>query len=220
MSATAISFFLVACAADPTPSEPTAAPSPTSTASASSAAAVTTTSVPSTTTPSPTSVPDPTPKVIALSLDVTVDGNTVKAAGAVDLPDGTKLFVGLDRTILDPSRPEGPGYYTVDFAEAEVHNGRYSYELVDQRAHSATEFVDAYNIGEPAELRQHVGPNVQVTVSFSPRTDGQTPAAIAAAGGRGGGALETSPQATRIGGWTNDPYWTLKVEQELAKPIP
>lgn len=218
MSATTISFFLVACATDPTSSEPTAAPS-TSTAPTSSAA-VPTTSVPSTTTPPPTSSPELTPKVIALSLDATVDGNTVKATGAVDLPDGTKLFVGLDRTILDPSRPEGPGYYTVDFAEAEVHNGRYSDELVDQRAHSATEFVDAYNIGEPAELRQHVGPNVQVTVSFSPRTDGQTPAAIAAAGGRGGAALETSPQATRIGSWTNDPYWTLKVEQEFAKPIP
>lgn len=140
--------------------------------------------------------------------------------GTADLPDGTKLFVGLDRTIFDPTRPEGPGYYTVDFGETEVRGGRYSYDLVDERKESATEYVDAYNVGEPPELRQHVGPNVRVTVSFSPRSEGQTPEAISAAGGAGGAALESSPQAHRIGGWTKDPYWTLTAEQEFAKPTP
>ncbi|MBM7280650.1 hypothetical protein JTZ10_23205 [Gordonia rubripertincta] len=160
------------------------------------------------------------PKVIALTLDTQINGDTVRATGTVDLPDGAKLSVVLNRTIFDPQELNGPGYYGVDFAEIEVRNGRYAYDLVDERKHNATEFVAAYNQGEPPQNHQRVGENVEVTVSFSPQSEGQSKAAIEAAGGPDGANLATSPQRNQIGGWTDHPYWTLTVEREFAKPIP
>lgn len=166
------------------------------------------------------STPSVSDKVITLTLDTQIDGDTVRASGSVNLPDGGKLSVVLNRTIFDPQEPNGPGYYGVDFAEIEVRNGRYAYDLVDERKHSATAFVTAYNQGEPPQNHQRVGENVEVTVSFSPQSEGQTNAAIEAAGGPGGANLETSPQRRQIGGWTDHPYWTLTAQREFAKPLP
>jgi hypothetical protein len=158
--------------------------------------------------------------VIELSLQTAVDGDTVHASGRVNLPDGTRLSVGLQRTIIDPERPDDPGYLDVDYADTTVADGRYSYDLVDNAKRDAAAFVSAYNEGEPPARHQRVGEQVRVAVSFSPQTDDQLPAAVAAAGGLDGSALATSPQRKEIGEWTDDPYRTLLAEREFAKPLP
>ncbi len=156
--------------------------------------------------------------VITLTLATAVDGNSVRVSGEINMPNGSKLSVGLKRTIVDPEAPNDPGHYEVDFAQVEVRDGRYSYVLVDNRKRSAADFVEGINKGEPLERHQRVGPNVEVTVAFSPQDDGQTPAAIAAAGGVTGPNLSTSPQRRRIGALTSSPYWTLVVDREFPKP--
>ncbi|MBE7158323.1 MAG: hypothetical protein INR62_07790, partial [Rhodospirillales bacterium] len=158
--------------------------------------------------------------VFVLTLTTQVEGNTVHATGTTNLPNGTKLSIGLQRTIFDPQEQNGPGYYDVDFAETQVRGGKYAYDLVDQRKHSAIEFADTYNQGEAPENFLRVGENVRVTVNFDPRSKGQSKTATEAAGGVDGSALETSPQRNRIGEWTKDPHWTLDVEREFPKPTP
>ena len=158
--------------------------------------------------------------VFVLTLTTQVEGNTVHATGTTNLPNGTKLSIGLQRTIFNPQEQNGPGYYDVDFAETQVRGGKYAYDLVDQRKHSAIEFADTYNQGEAPENFLRVGENVRVTVNFDPRSKGQSKTATEAAGGVDGSALETSPQRNRIGEWTKDPHWTLDVEREFPKPTP
>ncbi|MCJ0907028.1 hypothetical protein [Rhodococcus sp. ARC_M6] len=127
------------------------------------------------------------------------------------------IFVGLARSTFLGQDPD-EGFYTVSYGEGVVKDSAYSLVLRDDQK-KAQDFADSYNYGESPANRMKITDKIQVSVAFSPRNERQPAGVVSAVGGDKGTKLEASPQAKKIGGLTNDPYWTLGVDTEHNLPF-